>query len=299
MVLFYFILQVGSPLKYFSAKNNLSLGSGSNGTFVYVGIMEDGSEVAVKRLLLQACEGSAENEKDISSIIKTTGSPFILSFHYVFKDETFMYLISDLCEETLNEHVQSQTDEHMREYGPRMIKQILIGLKFLHDNAILHRDLKPSNILVDNDGCMRLADFGLSRVLNEDETTVHTVANGTLSWMPAEVIEAGNEGVKGRYKKKSDVHVVGMISFFILTTGRHPFGNNLPDRMTNILKGNPVNLHILEDLEAHDFISKLIRHNIDDRLYADQALALPYMIRVTNYKRPRKPIIKLMNQDLN
>ena len=180
-----------------------------------------------------------------------------------------------------------------------MIKQILCGLQFLHRNEILHRDLKPSNVLVDVDGCMRLADFGLSRVLNEDESTVLTVAKGTLGWMPPEVIEAGNRGLKGRYKKKSDVHVVGMISFYILTAGKHPFGDNLQDRMTNIVKGNPVNLHILEDLEAHNFISKLIQHNIDDRLYADQALKLPYMTRVTDYERPRKPIIKLMDENLN
>ena len=267
------------------------------GTFVYVGIMEDGSEVAVKRMLLQACEDLAENEKEISNIIKTKGSPFILSFHYVFKDETFMYLISDLCEETLDEHVKSQTVKHLKEYGPRMIKQILFGLQFLHDNGILHRDLKPSNVLVDIDGCMKLADFGLSRVLDEYETTFHTDAKGTQGWMPAEVIDAKNKKITGRYKKKSDVHVVGMIAFFILSAGKHPFGEYLHDRMTNILKGNPVNLHILEDLEAQDFISKLIRHNIDDRPYADEALELPYMFRVKDYERPPKPIITLMDED--
>ena len=259
--------------------------------------MEDGSEVAVKRMLLQACEDLAENEKEISKVITTKGSPFILSFQHVFKDETFMYLISDLCEETLQEHVQSQSIEHLKENGPRLIKQILHGLQFLHDNSILHRDLKPSNVLVDTDGCMKLADFGLSRVLDEDETTFHTDAKGTQGWMPAEVIEAHNKKSVGRYKKKSDVHVVGMISFFILTVGKHPFGDYLHDRMTNILKGNPVNLDALEDLEAQDFISKLIRHNIDDRPYADEALELPYMFRVEDYERPPKPMITLMDED--
>ena len=254
---------------------------------------EDGSEVAVKRMLLQACEDSAENEKEISSLIKTKESPFILSYHHVLQDNLFMYLISDLCEETLEEHVQSQSIEHLKENGPRMIKQILSGLKFLHDNGILHRDLKPSNVLVDKDGCMKLADFGLSRVLNQDETTVHTNAKGTRGWMPAEVIDAENRVVKGRYKKKSDVQAVGMIAFFILTKGKHPFGDKLADRMLNISKANPVNLHILEDVEARDFISWLIRHNIDHRPYVDEALEHPFMARVKNYEKPSKPIIKL------
>ena len=267
------------------------------GTMVYVGIMEDGSEVAVKRMLLQACEDLAENEKEISSVIKTKGSSFILSYHQVSQDDTFMYLISDLCEETLQEHVQSRSIEHLRENGPRMIKQILSGLLFLHNNDILHRDLKPSNVLVNKDGFMKLADFGLSRVLNQDDTTVHTTAKGTEGWMPVEVIEARNEKVVGRYKRTSDVQAAGMIAFFILTKGQHPFGDYVHDRMANILKGNAVNLHILEDLEARDFILRLIHHNIDDRPYVDQALKHPFMARVENYEKPSTPLIRLLDED--
>ena len=266
------------------------------GTFVFVGIMEDGSEVAVKRMLLQASKDLAENEREVLNLIKTKGSPFILSYHHVFKDDSFMYLISDLCEETLKEHVQSQSLEHLREHGARMVKQILCGLQFLHDKGILHRDLKPSNVLVDKYGCMKLADFGLSRVLNDDETTVHTNAKGTEGWMPAEVIEAKNKGITGRYKRKSDVQAVGMIAFFILTKGTHLFGDQVHDRMSNIEKGRPVNLHILEDLEARDFISLLIRHQIEDRPYVDKALEDPFMARVENYKKPSKPIITIQKK---
>ena len=269
-------LQVASPLKYFSAQRNMLLGRGSFGTCVYVGVMEDGSEVAVKRMLLQECKDSAENEKEISSLITKKGSPFILSYRHVFQDDTFIYLISDLCEETLQEHVQSETIEYLRENGPRMIKQILRGLLFLHDKGILHRDLKPSNVLVDKNGFMKLSDFGLSRVLNEDETTVHTRAIGTYGWSPAEVIKAqnvkatvhyGNEKAIGRYKKKSDVHCAGMIAFYTLTKGEYPFGDTWLDRMNNIMKGKPVNMHILRNCKARDFISWLISHKIDDRPY--------------------------------
>ena len=297
-----FFLQIGPSMQRFSPEINLLLGRGSMGTFVYVGIMQDGREVAVKRMLLQACEDSAQNEREISSFIQTKGSPFMLSYHDVFHDNTFMYLISDLCEETLKEHVESQSIEHMMENGPRMIKQILCGLQFLHANGILHRDLKPSNVLVDKDGFMKLADFGLSRVLKEDETTVHTDAKGTEGWMPAEVIEAGNEKIKnknvtGRYKKKSDVQAVGMIAFFILTNGKHPFGDDLHDRITNILKGKPVNKNILKDREARDFILWLIRHKIENRPYVDQALEHPFMARVANYEKPSRPKIILRNDE--
>ena len=247
------------------------------GTSVYVGIMEDGREVAVKRKLLQACEDLTEFKTEISTLLKTKGSPFILGYHHFFQDDPFMYLISDLCEETLHEHVQSQSIEHLREDGPRMIKQILCGLQFLHHNDILHRNLKPSKVLVDKNGCMKLADFGLSRFLDE----VHTTASmPKRDWMPAEVLLQGGYG----FQKKSDVYVVGMISFFILTAGKYPFGEHSRDRVRNILDGNPVDLHVVENDEAHDFISKLIRRKIDDRPYADEALNFPYMTRAKDYK---------------
>ena len=200
-----------------------------------------------------------------------------------------MYIVLDLCEETLKEHVFAQSLEYLQDHGSRMIKEILSGIEFLHSRKILHRDLKPSNVLVDLEGHMRLADFGISRVLNEEETTVRTGAKGTRDWMPTEVIEAINKEEMGRFKKKSDVQVAGMIAFFISTKGEHPFGPVL-ERMTNILKGKPVNLRMLRDRQVRKFISWLICHNIDDRPYAPQALADPFMVHVTN--SPRKIILR-------
>ncbi len=259
-------------------EKRFSLGKGSVGTSVYLGILEDGSEVAVKRMLKDQCADAAENERKILSLINTKKSPFIVNYRHFLKDNTFMYLIVDLCERTLDEYVCSEICPNISQInGRRMIKEVLTGLKFLHDHGILHRDLKPSNVLVDVDGHMRLADFGISRVLNEDETTLHTDAKGTEGWMAAEVIENINKVGKGSFKRKSDVHPAGMIAFFILTKGEHPFGSTLYDRMTNIVNGNPVNLNNLDDLDARQFVSRLICRKIDDRPYAHEALLLPFL----------------------
>lgn len=177
-------------------------------------------------MLKQACRDTAENERTILSLIITKKSPFIVSYQHFLTDQHFMYLIVDLCEETLEQHVNSYTIEYLRQHGPRMIKEILAGLEVLHDQRILHRDLKPSNVLVDVKGHMKLADFGISRILNDDATTVYTDPRGTRDWMPAEVIET-DKGKKCRFKKKSDVQVAGMVAFFILTKGEHPFGSSL------------------------------------------------------------------------
>ena len=145
-----------------------------------------------------------------------------------------------------------------------------MGLEFLHSKGILHRDLKPQNILVDIQGRMKLADFGLSRVLKKDETAVETGPKGSEGWMPPEVIKAVQKREKGPFKRKSDVHVAGMIAFFILTKGEHPFGSE--DQKKNILNGKPVNMKKLSDRKARKFVSWLINHRIDDRPHAHEAL---------------------------
>ena len=276
--------QVAPLLKHFSTLKSLSLGKGCNGTSVYVGIMDDGCEVAVKRMVIQACEESAQNEIEILSRTDTQKSPFIVSYRYFHRDDNFIYLILDLCEETLGEHVHSQTAEHLREHGPRMVKEILTGLEFLHSKGILHRDLKPSNVLVNVAAHMKLADFGISRILNEDETTVQTDAKGTQNWMPVEVIEAINKGQKCRLKKKSDIQAACMIAFFVLTKGEHPFGGLSHQRMLNILEGNPVNLGKLDNLDAREFVAWLIRNIINDRPYAREALRHSFMDQVKEYE---------------
>ena len=257
-------------MQAFVADKKLKIGDGAY-SCVYVGLMKDGSEVAVKRMVVQKCDKIAENEKQIMSLVKTENSSFIVSYRHFHNDGNFMYLIVDLCEETVKELVDSHTIEQLKEQGPRMIKEILSGLEFLHSRGILHRDLKPSNILVGIDGHMKLADFGISRILKEDETAVETDAKGTEGWMPPEVIKAGEKQEKGLFRKKSDVHVAGMIAFFVLTKGDHPFGRKF-DRMRNILKGNSVNLRTLHHRKARKFVSWLISHKIESRPYAHEAL---------------------------
>ncbi|XP_028412465.1 uncharacterized protein LOC114535293 [Dendronephthya gigantea] len=264
------------PIQAFVAKNQFKIGDGCGGSRVYVGLMKDGSEVAVKRILVQSEDKTVENEKEIMSLIETENCPFIVSYRYFHSGDDFMYLIVDLCEENLRELVHACSIEHLQEHGPRMIREILSGLEFLHGKGVLHRDLKPSNVLVDIEGRMKLADFGISRVLEDDQTTVQTFVRGTPGWMPSEVTQAIEKNEKCRFKRKSDVQVAGMIAFYVLTKGEHPFGSSF-DRMRNISEGNSVSLKKLGDRKAQKFVSWLINHKIDERPYAHEALRDPFV----------------------
>ena len=128
---------------------------------------------------------------------------------------------------------------------------------------------------MDSDGHMHLADFGISKILGNNQTTIETGSKGTPGWMAAESIpkEGGKEG---RFKKKSDIQVVGMISFYVLMKGGHPFGDKYR-RTSNIIDDKPVDLEKLENEVAIDFIEKMIQHNPKNRPYAEEALEHPFL----------------------
>ena len=78
-------------------------------TSVHVGVLDNGREVAVKRVLIQAGQHLAENEKDILS--SSIPCLHVVRYLHFMKDDLFMYLILDLCEETLRDLVNSATAE--------------------------------------------------------------------------------------------------------------------------------------------------------------------------------------------
>ena len=181
-------------------------------------------------------------------------------------DSVYAYLVLDLCEENLQDYVLSEerSKELLQSKGPTFVRQILHGLKALHcgNPVILHRDLKPSNIFVNVEGEMVLADFGISRKLTDGKTTHKSGGKrGTHGWIAVESLPTEDDGDclsieerKVRYKKQSDIQVVAMVIFFILTKGEHPYGGLSHIQTSNLLQGKPVKLNKLDDPSAKDLI---------------------------------------------
>ena len=76
------------------------------------------------------------------------------------------------------------SENSARYYGA----QILIGLEDIHNKGIVYRDLKPENLLIDEEGVIKLADFGISKDLSRSKRT--TTQIGTLEYMPPEAFES-------------------------------------------------------------------------------------------------------------
>ncbi len=189
------------------------IGRGGDGTRVYVGLGKDGYEKAVKRLPRDACADLAEQEKQVLNELNATQSNYVVNYWFSdYKyDNEYLFLILDLCEETLEEFVDRSIVDDLMTMAPDIVQQILKGLADLHRDPkpILHRDLKPSNILRNVHGKWLLADFGISRILTGGASSHLSKERGSKYWRAVE--SCSSNGIPAdspvRYKKESDIQV--------------------------------------------------------------------------------------------
>lgn len=94
----------------------------------------------------------------------------------------------------------------------RYLSQTLAGLQYLHENNIIHRDIKGSNILVNDEGVVKLADFGASKKLSnlKGDMMMSLTVRGTPYFMAPEVFEE-------RYTSKADIWGIGCVAYQMIT----------------------------------------------------------------------------------
>jgi serum/glucocorticoid-regulated kinase 2 len=125
-------------------------------------------------------------------ILTTSHHPFIVQMQYVLQNELRVYFLMDLIlgGELFSLILDEKrfSEERTKFYSA----QVILAIGFLHGQKIIYRDLKPENILISEDGYIKLADFGLSRILGQDEQAL--TFWGTAEYLSPEMIsEAGHD----------------------------------------------------------------------------------------------------------
>ncbi|XVF04047.1 hypothetical protein REPUB_Repub05bG0047200 [Reevesia pubescens] len=215
----------------FSPKNKI--GEGGFGS-VYKGILEDGQEIAVKRLSKSSRQGDNEFKNEVEQIAKVQHRNLVKLLGCCIQTDEKALIYEFMSNKSLDFFIFDETQSMSLDWPMRyhIIDGIARGLLYLHQDSrqrIIHRDLKAANILLDNEMNAKISDFGLARSFGEKQTVADTSrVVGTYGYMSPEY------AIDGVYSIKSDVFSFGVLLLEIIS-GKRNRGFSHPDHQLNLV----------------------------------------------------------------
>jgi serine/threonine protein kinase len=193
-------------------------------------------------------------------IMHNLDSPFMVKLHYAFQTDRKLYLLMDYCKNRDLGYLLKKKGCLSEQVSRIIIAELVLAIEALHARDIVHRDLKPDNILIDDDGHIKVTDFGLAKEGMKKGVLTKTFC-GSIAYLPPEIIK------KEGHNKMVDWYLVGIILYELLC-GKPPyFSKTFPQLSWNILNAKlafPQGL----SLNTKKFIKKLINRDPGQRLGA-------------------------------
>ena len=159
--------------------------------------------------------------------------PRIAAIYDYGEEVEIAYIVMELVNgKSLFQHMQEDVRFELKEIG-EIIRQLLDGLAYAHVQGVVHRDIKPSNILVNEEGRIKISDFGIARLDSSKLTHVGEVMGSPGYMSPEQFL--GTE-----VDARSDIYSVAIIAYE-LVSGRRPFIGNDAEVMRQVLNDRPAN----------------------------------------------------------
>jgi serine/threonine protein kinase len=199
------------------------LGSGGMGT-VYLGRHKETDQfVAVKVLPASMAREAgfvARFDREIEAMRQLKNAHIVELYESGEDDGSYYYSMEYVEGETLADRLVREKKVPWQE-TIKIAVEICTALKSAHNAGIIHRDLKPSNLLIDKNGVVKLADFGVAQVFATGKLTATGGILGTAEYMSPEQAQGR------RATKHSDIYSLGAV-MYVMLTGRPPFTGKTP-----------------------------------------------------------------------
>jgi len=236
------------------------VGKGSFGKVMMVKKNDSGEIFALKVLKKKSLLKRKQivHTKTERRILSNIENPFIVSLRYAFQTPAKLYMVLDFFNGgELFFHLKRDgrfTESRTRFYAA----EILLALEELHSHNIVYRDLKPENILLDNEGHIKVTDFGLSKDSLVGQRLTHTFC-GTPEYLAPEILQQQGHG------KAVDWWSFGTLCYEMLT-GLPPFYNTNLNIMYEKILHAPIPLPKSLTREARSLFLGLLERDVACRL---------------------------------
>ncbi|KAJ8082271.1 Calcium/calmodulin-dependent protein kinase type I [Marasmius tenuissimus] len=206
------------PCQY---RTGRTLGSGTYAIVKEAIHIKTGKYFACKVINKKLMEGREYMVRNEIAVLKriSSGNRNVVTLHDYFETAHNLYLCFDLCTGgELFDRICAKGNYYEADAAD-LVRTILKAVKYIHAAGIVHRDLKPENLLFRTpaeDADIMIADFGLSRLMDEDKLNMLTEICGTPGYMAPEIFKKTGHG------KPVDVWAMGVITYFLLA-GYTPF----------------------------------------------------------------------------
>ncbi|XP_042508758.1 mitogen-activated protein kinase kinase 5-like [Macadamia integrifolia] len=268
-----------APLSYNELDRVNRIGSGSGGTVYKVRHRPTGRLYALK-VIYGNHEDSVRRQicREIE-ILRTVDNPNVVKCHGMFD---YAGEIQVVLEHMDGGSLEGKTMVHEPSLAS-VAHQILSGLSYLHRRKIVHRDIKPSNLLINARKQVKIADFGVSRILAQTMDPCNSSV-GTIAYMSPERINTDlNHGVYDGYAGDIWSFGVSILEFYL---GRFPFNvgrqGDWASLMVAICISQPPEAPITASREFREFISCCLQREPARRWTAAQLLFHPFITRNNN-----------------
>ncbi|KAK7301617.1 hypothetical protein RJT34_12485 [Clitoria ternatea] len=257
------------------------LGCGAFAKVYYARNVQTGQSVAVKIINKKKLAGTglAGNVKREISIMSRLHHPNIVRLHEVLATKTKIFFIMDFVRggELFAKISKGRFSEDL---SRRYFQQLISAVGYCHSHGVFHRDLKPENLLLDENGDLKVSDFGLSAVRDQirPDGLLHTLC-GTPAYVAPEILTK-----KGYDGTKVDVWSCGVV-LFVLAAGYLPFNDsNLMVMYKKIYKGE-FRCPRWMSPELRRFLAKLLDTNPETRITVDGMTRDPWFKK--GYKKTK------------